>query len=99
MVAVTEIAKQFTTTEMIKTKLRDYSKQTSLWYVPLEEENVGLGAMHEVTCDSYKLPTSTSHGRRNGGYQFTVSNTKMVNRLPVTLEVRLDAPNLTNLSH
>jgi hypothetical protein len=63
VVAVTEIAKQFTTTEMIKTKLRDYSKQTSLWYAPLEEENVGLRAMHEVTCDSYKHITRTSQRR------------------------------------
>ena len=33
---------------------REYSTRTSLWHEPLEEENVGLGALHEVTSDSYK---------------------------------------------
>ena len=33
---------------------REYSARTSLWHEPLEEENAGLGALHEVTSNSYK---------------------------------------------
>ena len=31
---------------------RDHTSHTTLWHEPLEEENVGGGAVHEVTCDS-----------------------------------------------
>ena len=33
---------------------RDHAPRTTLWHEPLEEENVGGGAVHEVTCDSYQ---------------------------------------------
>ena len=33
---------------------REYTTRTSLWHEPLEEENVGLGALHEATPDSYR---------------------------------------------
>ena len=40
--------------------LRDHAPHTTLWHEPLEEENVGGGAVHEVTCDSYKHITRSS---------------------------------------
>ena len=33
---------------------RDHTSHTTLWHAPLEEENVGGGAVHEVACGSYK---------------------------------------------
>ena len=42
---------------------REYSNRTSLWHEPLEEENVGLGALHEVTSDSYKHLTRSAQRR------------------------------------
>ena len=33
---------------------RDHTSHTTLWHEPLEEENIGGGAVHEVTCGSYK---------------------------------------------
>ena len=42
---------------------REYSTRTSLWHEPLEEENVGLGALHEVTSDSYKHLTRSAQRR------------------------------------
>ena len=34
---------------------RDHTSHTTPWHEPLEEENVGGGAVHEVTCGSYIL--------------------------------------------
>ena len=45
------------------TSKRDYTRRTALWREPMEEENVGLGALYEVTCGSYKHITRTSHRR------------------------------------
>ena len=42
---------------------RDHAPHTALWHEPLEEENVGGGAVHEVTCDSYKHITRSSQRR------------------------------------
>ena len=42
---------------------RDCTVYTALWHAPLEEENVGGGAVHEVTCDSYKHVTRSSQRR------------------------------------
>ena len=52
---------------------REYSTRTSLWHEPLEEENVGLGALHEVTSDSYK----TWHGQLNDDCRSHVSKKQM----------------------
>ena len=43
--------------------LRDHKPHTALWHVPLEEEDVGGGAVHEVTCGSYKHITRASQRR------------------------------------
>ena len=43
--------------------LRDHTPHTTLWHEPLEGENVGGGAVHEVTCDSYKHITRVSQRR------------------------------------
>ena len=42
---------------------RDHTPHTALWHEPLEEENVGGGAVHEVTCGSYKHITRSSQRR------------------------------------
>ena len=42
---------------------RDHTPHTALWHEPLEEENVGGGAVHEVTCDSYTHITRASQRR------------------------------------
>ena len=42
---------------------RDCTVRTPLWHEPLEEENIGSGAVHEVTCGSYKHITHSSHRR------------------------------------
>ena len=43
---------------------RDYTAHTTtLRHEPLEEENVDGGAVHEVTCDSYKHTTRSSQRR------------------------------------
>ena len=42
---------------------RDHTSHTTLWHEPLEEENVGGGAVHEVTCGSYKHITRSSQRR------------------------------------
>ena len=42
---------------------RDHTSHTALWHEPLEEENVGGGAVHEVTCGSYKHTTRSSQRR------------------------------------
>ena len=42
---------------------RDYTARTALWHEPLEEENVGGGAVHEVTWGSYKHITRSSQRR------------------------------------
>ena len=42
---------------------RDHMSHTALWHEPLEEENVGGGAVHEVTCGSYKHITRSSQRR------------------------------------
>ena len=39
---------------------RDYTTHTALWHGPLEGENVGGGAVNEVTCGSYKHITRSS---------------------------------------
>ena len=39
---------------------RDYAVHTALWHEPLREENIGGGAVHEVTCGSYKHTTRSS---------------------------------------
>ena len=39
---------------------RDHTSHTALWHEPLEEENVGGGAVHEVACGSYKHITRSS---------------------------------------
>ena len=41
----------------------DYTVHTALWHEPLEEENVGGGAVREVTCDCYKHITRSSQRR------------------------------------
>ena len=43
--------------------MRDHTPHTTLWHEPLEEENVGGGAVHEVTCGSYKHTTRASQRR------------------------------------
>ena len=43
--------------------LRDHAPHTTLWHEPLEEDNVGSGAVHEVTCGSYKHITRSSQRR------------------------------------
>ena len=42
---------------------RDHTSHTALWHKPLEEENVGGGAVHEVACGSYKHITRSSQRR------------------------------------
>ena len=42
---------------------RDHAPHTALWHEPLEEENVGGAAVHEVACDSYKHITPASQRR------------------------------------
>ena len=42
---------------------RDHTPHTTLWHEPLEEENVGGGAVHEVTCGSHKHITRSSQRR------------------------------------
>ena len=42
---------------------RDYTGRTTLWHEPSEQENVGCGALHKVTCDVYKHITR-SYQRR-----------------------------------
>ena len=46
---------------------RDHTPHTTLWHEPLEEENVGGGAVHEVTCGSC---TSTPPTPLNGACRF-----------------------------
>ena len=42
---------------------RDHTSHTALWHEPLEEANVGGGAVHEVACGSYKHTTRSSQRR------------------------------------
>ena len=42
---------------------RDHTSHTALWHAPLEEENVGGGAVHEVAYGSYKHTTHSSQRR------------------------------------
>ena len=42
---------------------RDHTSHTALWHEQFEEENVGGGAVHEVTCGSYKHITLSSQRR------------------------------------
>ena len=42
---------------------RDHAPHTTLWHEPPEEETVGGGAVHEVTCGSYKHITRSSQRR------------------------------------
>ena len=41
----------------------DHTLHMALWHEPLEEEIVGGGAVHEVTCGSYKHITRSSQRR------------------------------------
>ena len=43
--------------------LRDHTPHATLRHEPFEEVNVGGGAVHEVTCDSYKHTTRASQRR------------------------------------
>ena len=42
---------------------RELSGHTTIWYEPLEEENVGHEGCHEVTCDTYKQITASAQRR------------------------------------
>ena len=42
---------------------RGHTPHTVLWRERLDEENFGGGAVHEVTCDSYKHITCSSQRR------------------------------------
>ena len=42
---------------------RDHTSHTALWHEPLEEENAGGGAVHEVACGSYKHIARSSQRR------------------------------------
>ena len=42
---------------------RDHMPHTAFWHAPLEEENVGGGAVHEVPFGSYKHVTRSSQRR------------------------------------
>ena len=70
---------------------RDYTTHTALWHGPLEGENVGGGAVNEVTCGSYKHITRSSNGTcRSHGCEVMTDLFSLLSRAG-----RSDAPSRT----